>query len=71
MNTFRMEPLVVDALQVASLFQTGILVVNGIDDIHLVANNMQFASRHSFHLVKYQTIEGQLLNLVFKRFLSP
>ena len=61
---FRMEPLVVDALQVTRLFQTGVLIVNSINDIQLVTDDAQFARRHIGYLVEHQTVNRQLLDFI-------
>ena len=41
---FGMKPTVVDGLDIACLFESGVFVVNHTDDVVVIADNTQFAS---------------------------
>ena len=53
-----MEPPVVNALQLARLFQTGVLVIDGSNKDLIITYDMQLARRNILYLVKYKTVEG-------------
>ena len=66
-----MEPFVVDALQVARLFQASVLVVNSVDEIQLISYDVQLTCRNVLHLVKYEAVNAQFLDFLLQRNLSP
>ena len=63
MDALRMEPFVVDALQLSCFLKTGILVINEVDDVLVVTHNVQLAGRN-VNILKYQAVEAQFLNLI-------
>ena len=54
-----MEPLVVDLLQLSGLFQTGIFVIDSVNQFLVIAYQTQFARRNVRH-VGHQTVECEL-----------
>ena len=65
-----MEPSVVDALQVACLFEAGVLVVNDVDEVAVVTNDAQFA-RRNFCIVEHEAVDAQFLYFTGERRLAP
>ena len=70
MLAFGMEPVVVDLLQLAGLLQSGILVVDDVDQLLVVADDSQFAGR-DVNLVECYAVEAEFLNLMLEWYLSP
>ena len=70
MGTFGVEPLVVDALQLTRLLQTGIGVVDGFDERLVIADDTQF-SCGNVDVVEQQTVESVLPDLHLQRHLTP
>ena len=71
MDLLGVEPFVIDALQVTSLFQSGILVIYSVDNIQLIADYAQLCSRDFGYLVVGYTVKSQLFNLILQWLLSP
>ena len=65
MLKFRTEPTVVYGLYVASLFKTGVFLVNQVDNLVVIADDMQLASRQ-VDFVKGNAVDAELLNLTFQ-----
>ena len=65
-----MEPAVIDGLQLASLFQTGVLVVDEVHQLLVVADDTQFTGR-DVDVVEGDVVETQFLNLMTERYLAP
>ena len=65
-----MEPVVVDLLQLTGLFQSGVLVVDDVNQLLVVADDSQFAGR-DVNLVECYAVETELLNLMVEWYLSP
>ena len=70
MLQFRTEPTVVDGLYVASLFKTGVFLVNQIDNLVVIADDMQLASRN-VDFVKGDAVDAKLLNLTSQGQVAP
>ena len=70
MLTLRMEPAVVDGLDIASLFETGELLVDEVDDFMVVANDAQLTSRE-VNFVEGNVVDVQFLDFTFQRQLAP
>ena len=70
MLSLRVEPLVVDLLQLSCLFQAGILIVDGIYQILVIAYQAQLA-RWYVRDICHQTVESELLQFPLNGNLSP
>ena len=68
--TFRVEPMVVDFLQFAGLFQARVLVINHLDQLLVVTDNSQFAGR-DVYLVEHDAVKVEFLNLTAEGYFSP
>ena len=70
MLSFRVEPFVVDLLQLSCLFQTGIFVIDGINEVLVITYQSQFAWWDICHL-GHQILESELFQLPLNGHLSP
>ena len=57
MLMFRMEPAVIDVMQLAGLFQPGVLVVDEVYQFFVIANDSQLTGR-DVYLVKGYAVEA-------------
>ena len=65
-----MEPLVAQCLEVTALFQTGVFIVDGIDEFLVVAHNTYLAVRNVDRACD-QCVDGQFLLLPVQWPLAP
>ena len=70
MLALRMKPMVVNGLYVTSLFQSGKLLVNSVDDVVVVANDAQLTC-WEVYLVEGKAVNAQLLNLTIQWQFTP
>ena len=57
-------------MQIANLFQTGVLVINDVDNILVIADDSQLTGR-DVNSVKHKAVEMKFLDFALNRFLSP
>ena len=67
---FGMEPLVVDFLQLSSLFQAGIFIVDGVNQLLVISYQAQLSWR-DVSQISCQTVESELFQFSLDRYLSP
>ena len=70
MFQFRIEPVVVDLLQVAGLFQSGVLVVDDVNQFFVIANDTQLTSG-DVDIIEDDAVKSQFLNLIGEWNLAP
>ena len=70
MLSFRVEPLIIDFFQLPSLFQTGIFVIDGINEFLIIAYQTQF-SRRNIGNISCQVLESELFQLSLNGYLTP
>ena len=70
MYALRVKPLVADDFEFTVLLQTGVFVVNDVDQLLVVADDTEFTSR-DVCLVEGDTVKGQFLDFARQRNFTP
>ena len=67
-----MQPVLLDCLNLAALFQTGIDIIYGVDECLVTSYHLNLADR-DFDFIKdeFLMLHAKLLELPFQRLLTP